>query len=790
MKKALFTIVAIALMGLANSQNVKVNEAQKAARNYLAAVEPTRTITQMTLYQTFYDNNGNNVIYLFNIGDEGFVAFGADRMFDPLIGYSFYGAYDSTAVAPALKSWFKGFVQDVEAVKKSTSKNSETIQYHKDCQKKWKDLIEGNTSLLASKSSKGVESLIETKWDQGVGYNNYCPSYAYGPNGHCYTGCVATAMAQIIRYHRYPTTGFSRFGYYHSYHGYQYAAYDSVTFDYNNMPQMVFWGSQQAEQHNVSLLCYYCGVSVMMNYLNPGHTTGSGAYSHDVPNGLKYFGYTQSYHMSKSNDNNVWDSLIRNDLDKRQPILYSGSNSEGGHAFVLEGYREDGTYQFNFGWSGYGDGFYTISHVGGYSSGQSAVFNIVPSGFTALGDTIYVAADGEGGGSSWDDANPNLQDAINLAKLCDKNTIWVKNGIYYGNQSSPYSFTMESGVKIYGGFNGTESSLDERSGESMSVMSGEGKRIALYSPSTVSNAAIYNFTFADGMANDGAGATINPGIRVEHCTIQNNTATDGAALLVIGNNVYNCIIHNNNGGGVSLLSNSSLRNSLIAHNDGFGVQLQSSALNGCDIVCNSGTGIINDFSEKIKNCVVWRNGTQLNDNDISNVFFCAIEGFGDKDSNSNFGLEHENRPANGIGPIFIGPDTTVGLSETLGDWHLSSISPLVDAGDTVRSGSYVRDLDDESRYRNGRMDIGCYEWIPGNAIQGVMHSSANLYPNPATATITLNGISESAEIYDIMGRRVMSLKLNGDVNSIDVSTLHNGLYILRSGRTIMKFIKQ
>ena len=788
MKKILLLFVIITSLGVAQAQRVSVNDAKKAANAYLAAAEPSHNVNGMTLYQTFADESGNVVIYLFNIGESGFIAFGADMMYDPLIGYSFYGAYDSTTAAPTLKAWLENYVEDVYTESLSETKSADMERYHNGCQKQWKQLLNGDTQELAAKSAKGVQDLLVTKWDQGGGYNNYCPTYSGGSHGHSYTGCVATAMAQIIRYHRYPRTGFSRYGYTHSYHGYQYAAFDSVTYDYTKMPSSVSTNSLQSVQHHVSQLCYHCGVSVKMNYQNPGHTSGSGAHSEDVPNGFKYFGYENTYYLSKVGNNSVWDSLIRNDLDRQMPIYYSGSNDEGGHAFVLEGYRENGTYQFNFGWSGAGDGFFTISNVGGFSRSQGAVFNIIPSGFGPLNDTIYIASDGEGDGSSWENANPNLHDAIKLANLCNKSTIWVKNGTYEGNTSSAYSFEMESKVKIYGGFNGTESSLEERSGTTQSVMSGGGSRTAFYSPGAISNAAIYDMIFANGKAENGSGAIINPGIRIERCIIQNNTSTNGAALLSNNAIIYNCIINSNIGGGVQLKDGSSIRNSLIAHNSDYGININESSINGCDIVCNGGSGIINDGADQIRNSVIWHNGSQISGDNNSNVRFCAIENWGERDSNSNFGIESENRPSNNKGPMFMNPDLTIGPSETLGDWHISSRSPLVDAGDTNRSGCYVRDLDDGNRFRNGRVDIGCYEWVPGNQVTNVTSSSISIYPNPATASITVEGVDTQADIYDIMGRHLMSVTCHGEATTIDVSTLPHGLYIFRTANKTAKFM--
>ena len=130
MKKILLLFVIITSLGVAQAQRVSVNDAKKAANAYLAAAEPSHNVNGMTLYQTFADESGNVVIYLFNIGESGFIAFGADMMYDPLIGYSFYGAYDSTTAAPTLKAWLENYVEDVYTESLSETKSADMERYH------------------------------------------------------------------------------------------------------------------------------------------------------------------------------------------------------------------------------------------------------------------------------------------------------------------------------------------------------------------------------------------------------------------------------------------------------------------------------------------------------------------------------------------------------------------------------------------------------------------------------------------------------------------------------------
>ena len=793
MKKILTNLLILTAFSSVCAQPVNRNSAEYAAKQYIYFNEPNHSQTGLTYYCTLSSSDGTPTMYVFNIGNDGFIITGNDRSHEAIIGYSFNGAFDSIALPNNLRWWLNGFSDDIVAVDALTSTPAELSKHTAKCSEEWDALLNADRSYYASKDGKGVNALLQTQWNQGGGYNNYCPVYSNGDHGHSVTGCVATAMAQIIRYHQYPNTGFSRKGYTHSYFGYLSAAFDSAYYDYSLMPNSVTPYSNASYQHAVSLLCYHCGVSVRMNYECPNNTDGSGAHSEDVPVALYHFGYTEAYYKAKSPNTAEWDSLLRHDLDLGRPVYYSGRNSDGGHAFVCDGYNNSNKYHFNFGWGGYGDGYYSLSSVNGYSNGQAAVFNIVPSNIGPIHDTVYVAADGTGDGSSWNSATPNLHSAMAIRGLYKSGEIWVKSGVSYGDTHASAAFTMPTGVKILGGFSGGEQSIGERqTPKPQSIMSGRNKHIAFEALGGLQNAFIYDMTFADGLAATGAGAKINNGVRFERCTIQNNTVTTttGAALYANNNIIYNCVINSNYGGGVTL-NGSNIRNSLIAHNDGFGIQSLNGTMYGCDIVCNTGVGVINDNAESIRNCVFWRNDSSLTSNNISNIKFCAVQGFGEKDSNSNFGISYWNRPPDDKGPLFMNPDTTIGPSSELGDWHLSSRSPLVDAGDTIRSGSYTVDLDNNNRFRNGRVDIGCYEHDPYVPItQPSETASIQIYPNPANNSICIENANGNVDILDIMGRPLISATATEDRTILDISNLPNGIYILRTNGATAKFIKK
>jgi len=786
MKRLLTLLATITLTIGAQSQNVTTQRAHTVADNYLKSYSPTKSGDTLTLAKTYHSSDGLPMLYVFNIGDHGFIITCADTNFDPVFGYSFNGTFDEKQAPANLKSWIEGFVEDADAVKRAETLPDDILRQQKEWNKEWRALSAGT---VGSKGGKSVDILLETKWSQGYGYNEYCPVYG---SGHSVTGCVATAMAQIIRYHQYPSRGFSNHSYSHSIYGVLEVFFDSVTYNYNNMPTSVGYYSSAAQRQAVSLLCYHCGVAVNMNYESTAHTSGSGAYSQDVPKGLKYFGYFDSYFMYKTSvSSDKWDSLLRHDLDLQRPIYYSGSSSEGGHAFVCDGYNNNNKYHFNFGWGGAGDGYYTLSSVNGYATSQAAVLNIYPSNLGPYQEPYYIAADGEGDGSSWNNANPNLHGALEIAKLYSKGRIWVKSGTYYGDTNSNVAFGIDRNITVIGGFAGTEQSADDRSADNApTILSGRNERKVLQATSLTKESKIVNVTFANGMADDGSGVTLSNNLILERCTIEHNGTTgDGAAITLNNGTLRQCIISNNHCAGANI-NDCQLRNCLVAHNEGDGVRSNGGTVDGSTIVCNSGTGIVNN-NTKIRNCVVWRNGNSLADSSISKITFSAIEGFADKDSNSNFGLVADNDPYEGGGPIFMSPNTTIGPVESIGDWHISSRSPLVDAGDTLHKGSYSYDLDGGGRFRNGRVDIGCYEWIPGNGINGAEPLNAiRVYPNPASATIYVETSAGTIQVFDMMDRRILAAQSDGTPTTLDVSDLPHGVYLLRTNGTTTKFIKK
>lgn len=214
-----------------------------------------------------------------------------------------------------------------------------------------------------------VGPLVTTEWDQGEPYNRLLPQSLYG-GGRCVTGCVATAMAQVLNYHQVPVSGLgSRTIYYP--HGNTTgtpvtADFGEHVYDWNNMLDQYQSGNYNEDQAMaVAVLMRDCGVAADMEYGGSNNTeNGSGAYSMDAAAGLRtYFGIAEAECLERSSySESSWMDIVYRELSENGPVYYGGASySSGGHAFVIHGYNAEGKVYVNWGWSGDDDGYYDIA---------------------------------------------------------------------------------------------------------------------------------------------------------------------------------------------------------------------------------------------------------------------------------------------------------------------------------------------------------------------------------------------------------------------------------------------
>lgn len=246
-----------------------------------------------------------------------------------------------------------------------------------------------------------VEPLMTTLWDQDEPYNNYCPSGSYM---RCVTGCVATAVAQVLNYHKMPEHGI---GSHTIYYPYQNTSGEAVTadfenhyYDWDNMLDVYSYGHYNAAQaHAVAELMRDCGVASEMRY-GTSFEGGSGTYSQDAAEGLRlYFGITDAQCVERNNYSDAdWMEMVYGELSQNGPLYYGGDDYTGGHAFVLHGYRADGKVYVNWGWSGDDDGYYDISLLNPasyqFKFNQDMIIGVASEPLDLLSETFQLSAPG------------------------------------------------------------------------------------------------------------------------------------------------------------------------------------------------------------------------------------------------------------------------------------------------------------------------------------------------------------------------------------------------------------
>ena len=289
--------------------------------------------------------------YVFPYGDnQGFAIVSGDDQMPEIVAYSDKGTLDENNMSDGCREFLQAYKQMAEAV----------AQGDADALK----LVAQKRALSASSSYKQptvAPLLADISWDQNSPFNDQCP-YDQESQKRCYTGCVATAMAQVMRYWKYPAQLVDDIPAYVSNEKYEISQINKgETYDWENMLPRYDAASNITDQQRaaVAKLMYHCGAAVQMLY----STEGSAAIL--VPQVMvKYFGYDPDLICSVFRTDvglSKWCRLIDNELQAKRPVIYGGSiiNSVG-HQFVCDGTDGNGLYHINWGWSGIDDGYFDI----------------------------------------------------------------------------------------------------------------------------------------------------------------------------------------------------------------------------------------------------------------------------------------------------------------------------------------------------------------------------------------------------------------------------------------------
>lgn len=417
MRKLLFTALLTLLTFFGSyAEIVTQKTAAKVAKNYFfeTANAYYTSLTYQDISLELYTTKmkaGEPVYYMYNVVPEGFIIISADDLYNPVLGYSVTGQLEDPFKNANFADWMEEYEKAIINLRQDSFEQTPELQA------RWERYTNSDeTALLNPEKSRDIPPLMTNLWNQDSPYNFMCPEDASGPGSHTYAGCVATAMSMIMYHYKYPEQGSGSNSYYFYPYGWISANFGETTYNWDAMMDEIMPSSPEQSIEAIAELQYHCGVAVDMQY----SPDGSGAYSNDVPDAIKnYFGYSSSaQYLLKSYYTNVqWQNLIIDQLENNHPIYYSGQDDEGGHAFGLDGMQGADMFHFNFGWSGYQNGYYYLEGsgaVGGFNQNQGMVINFYPDNtqypYACSSDTIASL-----GGTIDDKGYPNESYPVNAS---------------------------------------------------------------------------------------------------------------------------------------------------------------------------------------------------------------------------------------------------------------------------------------------------------------------------------------------------------------------------------------
>lgn len=392
----LVTVLLVAFTMNISAERVEKDVAEKIGKNYYWENAPKSSQLSyedidLKLFQTVFVEN-QAVYYIFNVNEnDGFIIVSADDCALPVIGYSAGGRYTGNNVPKPLAALLNAHAETI------FSGINDRIEPKKEVLEEWKKFAGFNPEPPRTKT---VAPLLTTLWDQGCAFNAHCPSISYfDACDHAWAGCGAAAMAQLLKYHAYPTTGVG-YKYHDDYFPNgssnlitHYVDFSNTTYQYANMPNTL--GIFDSTQFHIAQLMYHCGVAAEMDY----DTIESYSLMENILAGLKnHFNYSGSAKWEWMTDSADWKTIIKNELDQSRPVFYFGADAyDNGHFWICDGYDANDRFHMNWAVFDYDEnnvpthynGYFYLSNLlvkpGGpnFSYQQAAILDLAPSSYCA-----------------------------------------------------------------------------------------------------------------------------------------------------------------------------------------------------------------------------------------------------------------------------------------------------------------------------------------------------------------------------------------------------------------------
>lgn len=399
-RKSLLLLCAFTLT--AQAQQLSVEQARQNAVAVLSKKSNatlTRAGSDLALVHTQKSLGEDKALYyVFGTHqNDGFVIASADERANAILGYTENGTYEQSLTIPAFREWVDGCKEamqrlcstEVAAVTSSYIPEDIPDQVVIDADGTISLTIPGRHYSQAATLPASVEPLLEgINWDQNEPYNRMTPMIP-GRNAHCATGCVATAMAQIMKYYEWPKQGTGSASYTSDgvIKGVLEADFSQSVYDWDNMLGEYNGDYTDEQAYAVAKLMSDVGIATRMDY---GPQSGASQQWSNYALAT-YFGYNKGLElcMREFFDYAEWNNLIKQELAASHPVCMGGISPSGGHRFVLDGYDEDEMYHVNWGWGGMSNGYYDINFMrphkqgtggceGGFPGFQRIIINCFP----------------------------------------------------------------------------------------------------------------------------------------------------------------------------------------------------------------------------------------------------------------------------------------------------------------------------------------------------------------------------------------------------------------------------
>ena len=394
MKRLTLSILTLCFASMATAEHVGKQAALYTAQTYMLAKGKTVNSTPASSQSTRRKSSsveaedGQPYYYVFNAGgDGGYVIISGDDRTEPILGYVDQGSFDPDNIPENMRSWLQLYADQIKFIIDNDIQPGSP-------------LIKKRNKVQSTKHS--IPELLTTRWNQGHPYNLLCPKYYKGDGSQAYpaSGCVATAMAQVVNYYKFPEKTKAVIPAHSNTYTLDDGTEKTVTakaiprntkIDWENMRDTYNCNDDHvhdAQDTAVAKLVLYCGQGVKMGWNKSSGASTSRARDFFVT----YFGFNECAYWGSRGSYSIdeWFDMLYHEIELGYPVLYAGHSSGGGHAFVLDGFDGDNLFHVNWGWGGGSNGWFLVSILNpgdnsgmgassssdGYSMSQGAVFNL------------------------------------------------------------------------------------------------------------------------------------------------------------------------------------------------------------------------------------------------------------------------------------------------------------------------------------------------------------------------------------------------------------------------------